>query len=545
MNKLIKGILIFLSVFTIVAVTTTYILIKNNTQNVVKENNNNQEIKTEAESGIDLYGMYNENDLLINELIETFSGEEIKIPQIEGLINTDIQSKINNDIYNRCYELLNSIEIIDDGTINNIEILDDRTIKTLPNYRTSYYEMTNFSNVISIHYIAETNGHSDSLYFNYNLVTGDRLKFEDLFVKDTDIIGIVRKAFLERISNTNYWENVIEGDYIASFDENELYKIVKGFMDEEEKEFMFSPSTIYIYFKNYGANVKLIDIADTISIYTKYLTDESIYERNDIGRKNIFTLVETNYDIFKNIEYGYLENNMWYDVTFGGLYLPDETISEDKLMKYELLENKIFNDTRSKIEEIRIKAQNNPDKFYMIFTKPVLQIFKESIYDENNGWIYTYSNMAVTRIYTRLYEMPLEVYKNTYKDKLIDAYRYEYFVMSGGAQIIPEAGDGAIFKEDIDERLYDYMNDVRITKITDIFYEDSDYESVIKDSTRNFLNSFYEYTDVEVERFINTMKYELVGNQIIVTIPELEEFKRNVTLNEFPKEMIKLYDKED
>ena len=35
---------------------------------------------------------------------------------------------------------------------------------------------------------------------------------------------------------------------------------------------------------------------------------------------------------------------MFDDGIFGGLYLPEKTISDDKLMKYELLENKIFND---------------------------------------------------------------------------------------------------------------------------------------------------------------------------------------------------------
>ena len=543
MNKQIKFILTFLSIFTLMAVGTTYMLITNNRQNVLNENNDNQAIKTEVETGIDLYGMYNENDLVINDLLETYSGDEIKIPQIEGLKNIEIQKEINKDIYNRCYELLNSIEIIDDGTINKIETLGDGTIKTPPNYRTSYYEMANFSNVISIHYIVEANGHFDSLYFNYNLVTGDRLKFEDLFVKDADIIEIVRKAFLERISNTNYWENAIEGDYIASFDENELYKIVKGFMDDEEKEFMFSPSNLYIYYKNYGANVKMIDIAGTISIYTKYLTDENIFERNDIGRKDIFTLVETNYDVYESIEYGYIEDNFWYDVTFGGLYLPDKTISEAKLEKYKLLEDSIMKEVYSKVEEYRETAKNNPDKYYFIFIRPVLRIYNDAVY-ENGEWTYTYSNMAIIRLYTRIYEMPLEVYENTYKDKLIDAYRYKYFVMSGGAQIIPESGDGAIFKEDIDERVYDYINNVRITELTDIFYEDSDYESIIKDNVRNVLNFDYR-TDDEIERLLNTMKYELIGNHIAVTIPEIEDFKRDITFYEFPKEMIKLFDKED
>ena len=39
-----------------------------------------------------------------------------------------------------------------------------------------------------------------------------------------------------------------------------------------------------------------------------------------LGYKNIFTCANGNYDIFENIEYGYLEDNFWYDITIGSSY---------------------------------------------------------------------------------------------------------------------------------------------------------------------------------------------------------------------------------
>ena len=152
MNKQVKIVLIVLVIFTLLSVGITYTLIKNSTSNVYKENTNNQEI--DLERGIDLYGTYNENDLLINDLLETFSGEEIKIPQIEGLKNKQIEEKINQDIYSRC---LNYIEK------NATKFIDFSQMYT------SYDVMSNFSNIISINYYMNVNAH---LHLNYNLLNG-------------------------------------------------------------------------------------------------------------------------------------------------------------------------------------------------------------------------------------------------------------------------------------------------------------------------------------------------------------------------------------
>ena len=208
MNKQVKIVLIVLVIFTLLSVGITYTLIKNSTSNVYKENTNNQEI--DLERGIDLYGTYNENDLLINDLLETYSGEEIKIPQIEGLKNKQIEEKINQDIYSRC--------------LNYIEKNATKFVAFSQMY-TSYDVMSNFSNIISINYYMNVNTH---LHLNYNLFTGERLKLEDIFVKDADILEIVRDAYRERLSNYSYSFEFIDDDGVAIFDENELYKIVKG-----------------------------------------------------------------------------------------------------------------------------------------------------------------------------------------------------------------------------------------------------------------------------------------------------------------------------
>ena len=84
MKKLIKGLLIFVCVFMIVAFGITYISILNTRSKVILGN----------EKGIDLYGTYDQNDLLINELVENYNGVDIKIPKIDGLKDTNIQNKV-------------------------------------------------------------------------------------------------------------------------------------------------------------------------------------------------------------------------------------------------------------------------------------------------------------------------------------------------------------------------------------------------------------------------------------------------------------------
>ena len=96
MKKTIIGFLIFASI----AFGTTYFAI---------QNANKVELVQSNETGIDLYGTYDQNDLIINELKETYNGVEIEIPELNGLKNAKIQNKINKDIKNSVYDALKSL----------------------------------------------------------------------------------------------------------------------------------------------------------------------------------------------------------------------------------------------------------------------------------------------------------------------------------------------------------------------------------------------------------------------------------------------------
>lgn len=393
--------------------------------------------ETPAEKGIDLYGTYDQNDLLIDAATDTIADTEIKIPVIKGLKNEAVQDKINKDLFTRATDLINMRESI--------------------NYA-SYYTRANFANVISISFTVgfDEAPYSESIHFNYSLVDGAELKLEDLFTADANLTDIIRSSV--------YREMAIYGGYdketfIHYPDESAVYKTTKSYLNAENKAFSFSPSAIYLYPGNHFAEVKMADHADDISIYSKYMTEESIFTGEYEGYKNIFTCADTQYDLFDVIEYGYLEDNLWYDFTVGKTYIPfDDPPTDDRREKFEAFVEQATEKEHSKLNAFRETAKANPDKFYIVLIKPSFHMNTDSFYT-NGKWHYTYHDTATVNTQLQLFEMPMEIYETVYKDKIIDTYRYEYFAMRGGAWFDTENPEGATIHETNEEYTYNYMED--------------------------------------------------------------------------------------
>ena len=93
MSNLVRNLIITVIIFSIIVVGITLILIvkKNNATN------SKPEIKI-IEDGIDLYGTYDQNDILIKDKTSNYNGLKITVPVIEGLKNNEIEQKINNSI---------------------------------------------------------------------------------------------------------------------------------------------------------------------------------------------------------------------------------------------------------------------------------------------------------------------------------------------------------------------------------------------------------------------------------------------------------------
>lgn len=510
MKKLIIGLLIFLSAFALIAVGTTYFVI---------QNANKVEVIQSNEKGIDLYGTYDQNDLIINELKETYNGLEIEIPQIDGLKNISIQNKINNDIKDRVYQAF-----------------DGKTDIRFANF----YTRANFANVISISYYIGIENTSEHIPLNYNLIDGKRLKLEDLFVSDADLTEIVRNAFYLAMVQNNQYNNEYTDNGIVSPNEGDLYKAVKAYMGSDEKLFVFSPSDIALYNKDGSmATVKMVDIADKVSIYYKYLTESSLFTQDDIGYKNLFTCANGSYDVFEKIDYGYLEDNYWYDVTAWGGY-QEENIDEKKQEKFIAFKKQIYNQIYTKVYEYQEIAKKNPNKFYILLSKPTINMYSDSKY-ENGEWTFTYSDMATVYENIQIFEMPIEVYEKVYKDKIIDTYRYQYFEMRGGAYLDTDANDGATISEIRNEKLYNYVTYEELTELSDVFKENSDYITVIETRTKESLIEKYNYSEEDAEKLVKDINCELIGTRINVTIPGIEDFLVIIYFNNFSISMMKLF----
>lgn len=423
-NVIISAVSIVL--FTVLAVSITIMCIGAN--KIIGK------MPTNSEKGIDLYGTFDGNDLEIAESVEKRGEYEIKIPRIEGLKDKSVQKKVNGDMYTRIQKLLNKI--------NSEEI------------HAYYYTYGNFENTISIEfYVTDENAVTQRLGLNYELVKGERIALEELFFEKSDLLGIVRKAF--------YNEFVLNGDYdyeseSFSFDESEFYTTVQNYMNLEEKPFAFTPFEIYLLAGEETATVSMTEYADEITVYSKYNTKESLFEKDDIGFKGAFTCSNINYDMFDKIEYGYAAENLWYDITVWSNFY-DAECPADKLEAFNAFKGKIYDEIDEFKKKYEKLAEKTPDRFYIVLEKPSLSIDMESVGEKT-----VYFDTASLNDRIDVYEMDKEYFETIYKDKLIEAYRYKYFVMAGGAYLPRDEDENVMTETETTEKTYNYIRQIAV-----------------------------------------------------------------------------------
>ena len=402
-----KKLIVFVLIFAMLAVGTTAVFIKLTNDNIIQKdynitkemkNDNGAEIvnykedSNSANNGsdektIDLYGTYSENDLIIEKVSQSVKGYEkqVDIPQISGLKNKNIENKINNNIKNTINSEIQ--KLAQNGILN-----------------TQYSINANFSNVLSIRFdidYATTGYEKKYISFNYNLIDGEELKFEDLFKKDEDLKSILRmiiyKAMLKEQRDIKFYDG--EGfydeyydnekgawyakycwidergntkeeirEYVIPVTEYDIEKLSNKFLKSSEKEFVFTPSHLGIYINNKYYDIELKEIADKVVIYNKYLTEESLYERSDIGAKSVITCsAETKGKISGQLgqykESKYESNNFFYDVNLIEKYSESYPNNEFKKQKADEIMKKL----QERVIEYKNKAANNSDKAYFLF----------------------------------------------------------------------------------------------------------------------------------------------------------------------------------
>ena len=540
-----KIIFITIAIITIIIGTTGVLVtnLKSGVQQgstgitIIDKDNIQNNSQIPQEKTLDLYGTYNQNDLLIidkeieNELFE----EPIKLKQISGLKDKAIENKINTDIEQRVLEIIEQFYSEND--------LYDRYIYINEN--------ANFANVISLSgHISgidkESKRINKNFGFNYNLINGEEIEFKDLFVQNADIQTMIRSA-LYKIVETNQdafydeelgkwmqtrWEYneetyecyEVTEDYVPYFTDNEIRKIVQKFVNDTEVEFCFTTAQVQVY-EPQNCTIKFEDFADMVTIYDKYLTEESLYEDTSIGLENILNCSREVLDI-DNCLYkktSFESDNFIYDITI------KENIYEDKTEVAEIINQKIndcINIANKQVEEYKKLAENNPDKMYILLLAPTLSVGRGDFTGKFSYSNEEFHNLLSIGYFEKVISGDI-AQKDEFLYKLLGTYRYPNLGMymdiyHGVNMVMYEDYYFDSVEEKVEFRVFDVLTGNEITELKDIFKDDVDYKKVIEDALKEQFafreyydgEKYVERTEEEFEELFSRITYELDANSI-------------------------------
>ena len=417
MFKTIKGKLIFVVIFSVICIIITSMLVMYKRIDI-KYDNSEETSKTEEtkanestnEKGIDLKGKYNQNDLKIVEKRVTKERVEITYFQIDGLKDQKIQDKINKEI---------EIEALN-GYKENIDL--DKVV----NASISLYETANFSNILSFSSFSwgKINDDSDDLInvqkgFTYDLNTGNLIKLEDLFTTNAPITEILRKsAYYGFVSNRA--EMNLSGDLqVNNYGniEEDVADFIEQYKNGKITDFYCTPSAIMIVYDEIYIPVSFEEWDDYINIYNKYLSSESLYKSNNIGYKNLYTLTDRTLNDF--YYYTNYQNEKNYFIEISVLW--DEDNSSD--FEKQLVSKKI-KDIEREVSDLKVKANQDTNNFYILNYYIEINGFFEQSLDENLVSVTEWGNY---------YDMTIHDFETTIEPIII---KYDRSANEGGG--IPE-----------------------------------------------------------------------------------------------------------
>ena len=513
-----KKLLLFVIIFGMIAIIITSMLISMQKANVVQEEQPNEEEPTtnqtkvepkEKEKTIDLYSTFQTNGITIEEASFAKDGFEngVEYPQIHGLKDKAVENKINQEILEKVQKVTN--EMVQKGRTDYYCSFND-------------YDGANFSNILSLRCYTSykdlalssdrNEGYQyNDISFNYELIHGNELKFEDLFTQDTNIEDIARIGLYrmvaedeitsEFISNVRYtdihyddkrgawfaneytWnyetgeETVKEVEYTPILTDYEIDKLTKKFIKQENKEFYFSTNRLYFKVGDKSIHLFLKDIKDSVVIFDKYLTQESIYE-SDENRFNYLMLSPADSSIMYH-DASFEGDNLYYDVTLSRMFemlLPDDIMQDKQLglsKKYvETRKTKLLEEASQKIQEYRAIAKSNPQKAYIVLINLNSERVKISEQD---------TNLMLDEIGYKVISFDKNQ-KDIWTD-ILDQCRYYNLLFYGGAYdyIYQERLNNldVDFKEDEIIHYYDMLTGKELSGLKDIFVDNFDYKAFI------------------------------------------------------------------
>lgn len=428
-NKFVKKTIVFLLLFLVLCVGVTFFLIyqKENSNNIIdkvesneyvigKQRNNKRQVEVceGLKAKDDTYKM---NSLkIIEKSIEKDSKTTLDYFEIDGLKDLKLQQQINNRIKNTVLSMYKKEESKDEDIMF---ICINAIVEA------------NYGNVMSIEinksidYIGDKTPSYLVETININLVNGDDLTFEELFLKDAPIKNILSQAVYESlIREIPFNEEEIFSSDLSKKDysqvEDEMFLMMQYYNSQKNMKFIFTHNLIQVYMGQHLININMEEFYDQIAIYTRYKDKENIYNgKYDSSQEILVFTCEPDFSIYSYYNLKKVSDNLFVKIE---IEKPEEKYSEVFAKDLENCKNNIID----KIE----KYKNSSDG--------KARYIRAEITCSSNDWENRFEHNIHIQYYE--YETSAEFFKTNF---------YPY-ILKQLQHIVYAYYDGFIFYDDFD-----------------------------------------------------------------------------------------------
>lgn len=376
MFKSTKGKLIFVIIFSIICITITALLIMYSKIDIEDQVEQETILKTQSiqtsndEQGLDLKGKYNQNDLKIVGKQASQEKIEFSYFQIEGLKDKNIQEKINKEIENVTFNSYK--EKINIQNVNNLSVSTSCT--------------ANYSNILSLNVYcwgrSSNTGEAEIIDIekgiNFDLNTGNQIKFREIFTNNAPMYDILRKCAYNSILRDRAELTLSQEMVINNYGniEEDIALVMELYKRDKINQFYFTTSDIIIIMDDISIDIPMIDWSNYIVIYNKYLSTESLFENDDIGYNNLYTLTTRQKDSYYYYTNYQNESNYFIDIFFEW--------QEDNASEFEkqLVASKI-KEIEEEISNLKVLANKNTQNFYIMNYKITVEDYFDDFTKQN------------------------------------------------------------------------------------------------------------------------------------------------------------------
>lgn len=460
----------------------------NTSQNNIKGNSNDSKYLVEFSDKY-TYNPISIKDIEYKEGTIKINGENqdkisVFYVQIAGLLDIEIQDKINKEIKDAVFTL-------------------NKDLTSKQQYNGYAYVQGNFANILSVQictYVYENNEavKEHEIYLNFNLATGEKIKFLDLFADNTPMNSIIYDLKYKALAwdthinmdmSEKEWDNATNMDKRdTSQYEDIILQAINRYkkLDKDKIDFFVTPNRIVAYLGiNEGGEIGsyVIDIykyAEYITLFKKFLTDKVIYESIPKTEALVFN------DYLGFIPEYYQTDNLFLCVLDGHNFEYEQEIEKEEIENYSSQAVSIKKNMLKQLKE-----------------KIVSEVKKIATKNTKNGYVARFLSFSNIDVYSNDYGEEAIIYVSYYGE--LEEMTKEYFSSNAYRLLAKQNAAPKVSVDDAFAGRLDYNN----KNIKSILYDKNDKPIIELEAYYTLDGKLVANSYEQIEKYIDD-KYKVV-----------------------------------